>query len=49
MKKSKFSESQHRAIVAEQAKGERNVAQICEHDQISAAIFYKWKTQQAKE
>lgn len=43
MKKSKFSEAQRAQIVSEQASS--NVEAICEKYQISAATFYKWKTE----
>ena len=43
MKKSKFSVAQRAQIVSEQANN--NVEAICEKYQISAATFYKWKTE----
>jgi len=42
MKKSKFTESARRAIVAEQKQG-KDVDSICRDHQISSATFYKWK------
>jgi putative transposase len=42
MHKSKFSESQRLAILAEQDDG-KNVEDICRHHQISPATFYNWK------
>lgn len=42
MRKSKFSEPQRLAILAEHDKGE-SVDAICRKHQISPATFYKWK------
>lgn len=43
MKKSRFNESQRRAIVDAYLKGNKTVEQLCEEQQISPATFYKWK------
>lgn len=42
MKKSKFTESQRLAIIANQDAGQ-SVENICREHQISPATFYKWK------
>lgn len=45
MKKSRFNESQRRAIVDAYLKGNKTVEQLCEEQQISPATFYKWKNE----
>jgi len=45
MKKSRFNESQRRALVDAYLKGNKTVEQLCEEQQISPATFYKWKNE----
>jgi len=42
MRRSKFSESQRLAILAEQDGG-KSVEEICRKHQVSPATLYKWK------
>lgn len=42
MRKSRFSEEQIIAILAEQERGERT-SEVCRRHGISSATFYKWK------
>lgn len=45
MRKSRFNESQRRALVDAYLKGSKTVEQLCEEQQISPATFYKWKNE----
>ena len=45
MRKSRFNESQRKALVDAYLKGNKTVEQLCEEQQISPATFYKWKSE----
>jgi putative transposase len=45
MRKSRFNESQRKALVDAYLKGNKTVEQLCEEQQISPATFYKWKNE----
>ena len=45
MRKSRFNESQRKALVDAYLKGNKTVEQLCEEHQISPATFYKWKNE----
>lgn len=45
MRKSRFTESQRKALVDAYLKGNKTVEQLCEEQQISPATFYKWKSE----
>ncbi|MFN8357293.1 MAG: transposase [Spirosomataceae bacterium] len=45
MRKSRFNESQRRAILDSYLKGAKTVEALCEEHQISPATFYKWKNE----
>lgn len=49
MRKSRFNESQRRAILDSYLKGAKTVEALCEENQISPATFYKWKNESATE
>ncbi|MFN4144928.1 MAG: transposase [Runella sp.] len=43
MKKSRFSESQRKAIVLAGENGTESIEKLCEKHQISPTTYYKWK------
>lgn len=45
MRKSRFNESQRRAILASHLQGGKTVEAICAEHQISPATFYKWRSE----
>ena len=45
MPKSRFNESQRKAILEIYLKGAKTVEALCEEHQISPATFYKWKNE----
>ncbi len=45
MRKSRFNESQRRAVIDAYLKGNKTVEQLCEEQQISPATYYKWKNE----
>lgn len=45
MRKSRFNDSQRKAIVDSYLKGGKTVEALCEEHQISPATFYKWKNE----
>ena len=45
MRKSRFNESQRKALEDAYLKGNKTVEQLCEEQQISPATFYKWKNE----
>lgn len=49
MRKSRFNDSQRRAILDSYLKGSKTVEALCEEHQISPATFYKWKNESETE
>ncbi len=45
MRKSRFNDSQRRAILDGYLKGGKTVESLCEEHQISPDTFYKWKNE----